>query len=71
MFLFVIIAYLIVIILETRMLWKQKYKKKIMFYLAMIIFSMIISILLSLGVQLPSPSNLIKNIVLSILSKIN
>ena len=71
MFLLIIIPYFIVIFLETSILLKQRNKQKIVFYLSLIILSMIINILLSLGVQLPSPSNLIKNIVISMLGKSN
>ena len=56
---------------ETIPLLKEKNKGKIIFYFSLIIFSMIISILLSLGVQLPSPSNGIKNIVEAIFGKNN
>ncbi|MBU3099157.1 MULTISPECIES: hypothetical protein [Clostridium] len=71
MFLLVIIFYLIIIFLETVPLLKEKNKGKTILYFTLIIFSMTISILLSLGVQLPSPSNIIKNIVVSIFGKSN
>ena len=71
MFLFVIIAYIIVIFFESMPLLKEKNKGKIIFYFSVIIFSMIISILLSLGVQLPSPSNGLRNIVEAIFNKSN
>ncbi|MBW9151698.1 hypothetical protein [Clostridium estertheticum] len=71
MFLLVIIFYLIIIFLETVPLLKEKNRGKTILYLSLIIFSMTISILLSLGVQLPSPSNTIKNIVVSIFGKSN
>ncbi|MBU3214359.1 hypothetical protein LL033_03660 [Clostridium estertheticum] len=71
MFLLVIIFYLIIMSLEIVPLLKEKNNGKIIFYFSLIIFSMTISILLSLGVQLPSPSNTIKNIVVSIFGKSN
>ena len=71
MFLLVIIFYIIVIFFEIVVLLKEKNIGKIVLYFSLIIFSMIISILLTLGVQLPSPSNQIKNIVISIFGKTN
>jgi hypothetical protein len=56
---------------ESIPLLKEKNKGKTIFYFSLIIFSMIISVLLSLEVQLPSPSNGIKNIVEAILGKSN
>lgn len=71
MFLLVIIFYIIVIFFESVSLLKEKKAGKITLYFSLIIFSMIISILLTLGVQLPSPSNQIKDIVVSIFVKKN
>jgi hypothetical protein len=71
MFLLVIIAYSIVIFFETTLLLKEKNTGKTIFYFSLIIFSMIISILLSLGIQLPSPADGIKDIVQTILGKKN
>lgn len=71
MFLLVIIFYIIIMLFESVPLLKEKNNGKTIFYFSMVIFSMIISILLSLGVQLPSPSNGIKDIVISIFGKSN
>lgn len=71
MVVFVIIAYIIIIFFEIVPLLKEKNKGKILLYTCLIIFSMIISILVSLKVQLPSPSNAIKNLVESIFGKSN
>jgi hypothetical protein len=71
MVVFVIISYILIIFFETVPLLKQKNKGKIILYFSLIIFSMIISILVALKVQLPSPSNGIKNIVESIFGKSN
>lgn len=71
MFILIIIAYAIVIFFETAVLLKQKNNKKIILYISMITFSMIISVLLSLNVQLPSPSTPIKNIIVAIFGKSN
>ena len=69
MFIIIIFLYLVTMFFETLPLFKEKNRKKIMLYLFLSTFSMIISTLLTLGVQLPSPSNLIKNIVISIFGK--
>jgi len=69
MVLLVIISYIIVIFFETVPIFKEKNRSKTIFYFSIIIFSMIISILLTLDVQLPSPSNEIKNIIISIFGK--
>lgn len=69
MFLLIILAYIIIIFFESIPLLKEKKRGKIICYFSLIIFSMIISLLLSVGVQLPSPSNAIKNIVVSIFGK--
>ena len=71
MFFLIIILYILVMVFESIPLLKEKNNGKIILYFSLIIFSMIISILLSLGVQLPSPSNGIKNIVESIFGKSN
>lgn len=71
MFLLIIISYIILMFFEATPLFKEKNKGKIIFYFSLIIFTMIISTLLSLGVQLPSPSNGIKTIVESIFGKSN
>lgn len=71
MFLLVIISYIIIIFFETVLLLKEKNSGKIMVYFSLIIFSMIISVLLTFGVQLPSPSNQIKDIVIAIFGKSN
>lgn len=69
MLLLVLIPYIIVMSFESVPLFKENNRGKIIFYFSMIIFSMTISILLTLGVQLPSPSNVIKTIVVSIFGK--
>ena len=67
----VIISYIVIIYFETISLLKEKRSGKIVLYFSMIIFSMIITVLLTLGIQLPSPSNGLKSIVLTILGKDN
>ena len=71
MLLLVIISYIIVMFFEIVVLLKEKNRCKVLFYFSLIAFSMTISILLALGVQLPSPSNQIKDIVVSIFGKNN
>jgi len=69
MFLLVIASYSLVMFFEGTTLLKEKNKGKIALYFSLIMFSMIISLLLTFGVELPSPSNLIKNIVVQIFGK--
>lgn len=71
MFIIIIISYIIVMFFEIKTLIKEKNRGKIIFYFSLTMFTMIISILLSLGVQLPSPSNGIKNIVEAIFKNNN
>jgi hypothetical protein len=71
MVLIVLILYVIVMFFETVPLLKEKNRGKIIIYFSLTVFSMIISILLTLGVDLPSPSNGIKNIVDAIFGKSN
>jgi hypothetical protein len=69
MYLIIIISYIIIMYFEAGVLLKEKNRVKMVLYFSMIIFSMILSVLLALGVQLPSPSNPIKNIVISMFGK--
>jgi len=71
MFLLIIILYIIVMFLEGVPLLKEKNNGKTIFYFSLVIFSLVISVLLSLDVQLPSPSNQIKDIVVSIFGNSN
>lgn len=66
MILIVIASYIIVIFGETAALRRDANVDKMVFYLLTSIFAMIISALLTLGIQLPSPANPIKNIVFKI-----
>lgn len=71
MFIVVFFLYALIITFEIIPLYKDKNKYKMFFYLFLSTFSMIITILLSLGVELPSPADPIKNIVISIFGKSN
>jgi len=71
MFIFIIISYILVMFFEITPLLKEKNNGKIIFYFSLLTFAMIISFLLSLGVQLPSPSNGIKDFVEAIFGKTN
>ena len=71
MFLLVIISYIIIMFFEAKPLLKEKNKAKTIYYFSLIITSMIIATLLTLGVPLEGPSNLIKNIVISMFGRIN
>ena len=71
MFLLVIVSYIIIMFLESKPILKEKNKAKTLYYFSLIITSMIISTLLTLGVPLEGPSNLIKDIVISMFGMLN
>lgn len=66
MFILIFVLYGILIAFEAFAIKKEKNKGKFTFYLSIGIFGIIISGLLTLGVEIPSPSDLIKNIVYAI-----
>jgi hypothetical protein len=69
MLILVIFAYLIILVFECIPLFKKKDIGKIILYLTLGILSMAISMLLTLGVNLPSPANFLKNVVEMIFGK--
>lgn len=71
MFLLIIIFYAILSFLESILLFKERNKNKLIFYFILILSSMMVNIFLYLGVHLPSPSTLIKNIVVSMFGNTN
>ena len=71
MFLLVIVSYILIMFLESKALIKEKNNAKTIYYFFLIISSMIINVLLALRVPLEGPSNLIKNIVISMFGRIN
>jgi hypothetical protein len=66
MFLLLIFLYGMIITIETIALKKERNKGKIILYLTLSGFAMIISGLMTLGIEIPSPSDLIKNVVTTI-----
>ena len=71
MFLIIIASYILIMFFESKSLLKEKNKAKTICYFSLIILSMIISVLLTLGVPIEGPSNLIKDIVISMFGMIN
>ncbi|WDV45278.1 hypothetical protein PV797_17375 [Clostridiaceae bacterium M8S5] len=69
MFLIVIIAYLIIGFLEIIPLYKKGDKKELIVYCSLLGIAFTISMLLSFGVDLPSPANGIRYIVELIIGK--
>lgn len=69
MFILVILGYLIVGIIEITPLIKKGQKKELILYSAIFLFAFIISLLLSLGVDLPSPATPIEKAIRTIIGE--
>lgn len=69
MFILVILAYAFIGFLEIVPLYKDGTKKELYVYCSLFAFAFVLSLLLSLGVKLPSPANGIRYIVESIIGK--
>ena len=69
MFILVIIAYAIVGFIEIMPLIKKKKKKELILYSITFISAFVISILLSLGVEIPSPAKPIASMVKAVIGK--
>lgn len=63
MILFVIMFYIIIGILEIFPLYKNNQKKELILYSSVFLCAFILSILLNLGVKIPSPTKPIENTV--------
>lgn len=59
----IIFAYIVVCYFEGIQLFKNNQKKEITLYLGMMMISLVLSILLSIGVKIPSPAVFIQKIV--------
>ncbi|WP_425449395.1 hypothetical protein [Dethiothermospora halolimnae] len=65
----IILGYGLLIMLELPPLIKRKKKKELALYSVMMGCAFLISILLSVGVEIPSPAKPIEKIVMSILGR--
>jgi len=65
----VIIFYITVFIIEVIPLIKNNMKKEIYLFSTLLVFAFIFSLLISLGVNIPSPAEPIKKIVFAIIGK--
>ena len=63
MFILIFFLYGIIIAFEAVAIKKERNKGKLILYLSLCSFAMIISGLLTLGIEIPSPSDFIKNTV--------
>jgi len=63
MVIIIIITYLIIGIIEIIPLIKKKMKKELIIYSVTFITAFVLSILLSLGVKIPSPAKPIENVI--------
>lgn len=69
MYVLIILGYLIIGVIEIVPLYKKKKKKELLVYSIFFSAAFIISLLLSLGVKIPSPAKPIEAIVNTILGK--
>lgn len=69
MFVIIIIGYIIIGIIEIIPLIKQNKKKELVLYSVLFGSAFIISLLLSIGVKIPSPAKPIEKIVEAIVGK--
>jgi len=65
----IILVYFVIALLEVIPLYKKKQKKEVLAYSLLLSLALILSILISLGVELPSASRIIEKIVKFILGK--
>jgi len=64
MFILILIAFVIIALLEMVPLYKGKNKKEFILYSSLYTIALILSLLMSFGVKLPSVANFIKVIVM-------
>lgn len=69
MYVLIILGYLIIGTIEIVPLYKENKKKELVVYSIFFLAAFIISLLLSLGVKIPSPARPIEAIVKAILGK--
>lgn len=69
MFVLVILVYIIIGVIEIIPMVKKNQKKEIILYSVILMIAFIISLLLSIGVEIPSPAKAIEKIVLTVLGK--
>lgn len=65
----IIVVYLIIGFLEIVPLVKNHKKKELILYCSIFSVSLVISILLGLGVEIPSPAKYIEKVVLMVIGK--
>ncbi|WP_099190366.1 hypothetical protein [Tepidibacter mesophilus] len=65
----IILAYLIIGFLEIVPLVKMHKKKELILYCSIFSISLVISILLAFGVEIPSPAKYIEKVVLMVIGK--
>jgi uncharacterized membrane protein YeiB len=69
MFLLIIAIYALIIFIEVPTFYKKNDNKKLIIYLSLIAIPIIIDVLLSINVEIPSPADGIKKIVLMIIGR--
>jgi len=69
MYVLIILGYVVIGTIEIVPLYKKNKRKELAVYIIFFMAAFIISLLLSLGVEIPSPAKPIENIVKAILGK--
>ncbi|MCG8540049.1 MAG: hypothetical protein MJA82_08940 [Clostridia bacterium] len=69
MYILIILAYLVIGIIEMVPLYKKNRKKELTVYTIFFLTAFIISLLLSLGVKIPSPAKPIEDVINRILGR--
>lgn len=67
---YVLIAYSLILFYEGFPLLKERQRKKLIIYLLLLSFSLVISILLALQIKIVSPASIIEKIILYLLELI-
>lgn len=65
----IILIYIIIIIIEIIPMVRDKKRNMIFTYITLMAISLILSVLLSLGVKIPSPASAIERVVFAIIKK--
>lgn len=69
MYILIILGYIVIGVIEIVPLYKKNKKKELAVYTIFFMTAFIISLLLSLGVKIPSPAKPIENVVKAITGK--
>ncbi|MCY6485191.1 hypothetical protein OW763_12665 [Clostridium aestuarii] len=63
----IIVAYIVITLLEVIPLFKNQQKKEMILYINMMVIALVLSVLLSRGIKIPSPAVFIEKLITSII----